>query len=307
MPDQLENNAVLIAGPTASGKSRLALDVAREVNGEIVNADAIQVYKDLNILSARPSQNDVEITPHHLFGVLGGEDRCSAGRWAQLVKVAIDEITSRGRVPIIVGGTGLYFRALTEGLSKMPDVPGEIRTQALERITEIGNEAFRNEIVSFDPAMARLAVGDTQRLLRAWEIYQTSGQPLSSFQEAPKSPVIAMPSAAIVLIPERARLYAKCNNRFDEMMNAGALKEAQKLLSRNLDRDLPVMKALGAAELVSHLCGELTLSDAIELAKRNTRRFAKRQITWFRNQTTTWAQATSSAEAQSKLLASFHT
>jgi len=291
MPDENRRRVFFIAGPTASGKSALALALAGEIGGEIVNADAIQVYRDLEILSARPRAADLALVPHHLFGFLDGSERCSAGRWARKAAVIIDEIGARGRAAIVVGGTGLYFRALEEGLSPVPDVPEAIRTAARRRLEEIGSEAFRLEAFARDPATAKLDRSDTQRLLRAWEVSEATGKPLSSFQALPREPFIPRPAARLVLEPDRDALYSACDIRLERMIEEGALDESRRLLARGLDRSLPVMKALGAAELMSHLRGELTLAAAIALAKQNTRRFVKRQTTWFRHQTPDWPRA----------------
>lgn len=288
MTDGVEKRVVLIAGPTASGKSAAALALAEKTGGEIVNADAIQVYRDLDILSARPRPDDLARAPHHLFGFLDAGVRCSAGMWAREAGAAIAGIHARGRTAIVAGGTGLYFRALTEGLSPMPDVPAEIRKAAQARLDQIGIMAFCAEVVARDPAMARLAPGDAQRLLRAWEVIEATGEPFSSFQNAPRKPLLRAAAAKLVIEPDRETLYAACDARFDLMMEKGALDEARHIASRGLDPDLPAMKALGAAELIAHLKGELSLEDAVVLAKRNTRRFAKRQLTWFRNQTPDW-------------------
>ena len=303
MPDQKADNVVLIAGPTAAGKTALAVDLAREIGGEVVNADAIQVYADLEILSARPSKEEMGGVPHHLFGIFDGAESCSAGKWARLAEEAIRDITSRGKPAIIVGGTGLYFRALEDGLSPIPETPEDVRSEARAYFDAIGAEKFRNEVIASDPRQSHLEQGDTQRLLRAWEIYRATGKPLSSFQDLPRKPIINVARARLVLLPDREALYRKCEARFDAMMAAGALDEAEKLRARNLDLGLPVMKALGAAELMAHLDGEIDLDRAVELIKRNTRRFIKRQLTWFRNQTPDWVTAESHKTAFEKLRA----
>ncbi len=290
MPDQKADNVVFIAGPTAGGKSALALSLAEETGGEIVNADAIQVYADLRILSARPTREEEAVARHHLFGVVDGATRCSAGRWARMAEAAIAEINARGKIAIIVGGTGLYFRALEQGLSEIPEIPEEIRVEARMRAEALGRSRFAAEVVSQDPAMARLAVGDRQRLLRAWEVFRATGERLSDLQKAPGRAIVTRPTARVVLAPERETLYARCDARFDAMLAAGGLDEAKALKERELDPRLPVIKALGAAELIAHLSGETPLEEAVELAKRNTRRFAKRQMTWFRNQTPDWSR-----------------
>lgn len=303
MPDESEAKVIFIAGPTASGKSAAALSLVRRIDAEIVNADAIQVYRDLAVLSARPSTQDMKSAPHHLFGHVDSADRYSAGRWARDAAGEIKKILAKGRRAIVVGGTGLYFRALEEGLSPIPDVPDEIRELARSRLNEIGAAAFRDEVIRRDPAMARLTANDAQRLIRAWEVHEATGERLSDLQNAPRQPLIDSPAARILVEPPRDVLYGNCERRFDEMMRHGALEEARALAERGLDPSLPVMKALGAAELMAHLGGAMTLEDAIALAKQNTRRFAKRQLTWFRNQAADWPRAANASDAVSSGLA----
>jgi tRNA dimethylallyltransferase len=282
--------AILIAGPTASGKSALALALAAEIDAEIVNADALQVYRDLSILSARPSAAEEERAPHHLFGHVDGAVRYSVGGWARDAAAALAAIAARARPAIFVGGTGLYFRALTEGLSEAPDIPPSVRAEAEARLAAIGLAAFRDEVIAIDPAMARLKPGDRQRHSRAWEVHRATGRPLSTFQTG-GAPMIAEPAARIILDPPRAALYRAIEERFDAMLAAGALAEVEALAARRLSPALPVMKAVGVTELLDHLGGRLSLAEAISLAKQSSRRFAKRQMTWFRNQTPDWPRA----------------
>lgn len=289
--------SVLIAGPTASGKSAAAIDIARKLNGEIINADAIQVYRDLEILSARPSTDEVRDMPHHLYGHVDGRARYSVGAWVAAVRAVLAHLAARNRAAIFVGGTGLYFRALTDGLSVIPDIPAQIRRAACARLAEIGIEKLRQEVLDVDPVMARLAPADRQRHLRAWEVHAATGQTLSSFQALETEPVLSAIAARVVLAPARDQLYARCEARFDAMLVAGGRDEAEALNARQLAPDLPVMKALGAAELIAALNGTISDEDAARLAKRNTRRFAKRQLTWFRNQTADWPRAENGAAA----------
>ena len=303
MPDQRLHRTILIAGPTASGKSSLAVRVARAIGAEIVNADAMQVYKDLEILSARPTAQEQADVPHHLFGAIDGATRCSAGRWATLAKEKITDIHQRSAPAIIVGGTGLYFKVLEEGLSPMPAVPEEVRADASARLERLGPEAFHAEVASLDPPMAQLAPGDGQRLKRAWEIFHATGERLSDLQSAPRTPFVDGITARVILAPPRERLYAQIEDRLDTMMLNGGLEEARRLRERGLDPTLPVMKALGAAEFMAALAGDMTEEEAVRLAKRNTRRFAKRQMTWFRNQTADWPVAETVDEAYGLLMA----
>lgn len=281
--------ALIIAGPTASGKSAAALRIARAVGGEVVNADAMQVYAGLRILTARPSPDEEEAVPHHLFGHVDPSDRYSAGRYAEEAAAAIAEIYSRGRVPVIAGGTGLYLKALTEGLSEIPPVPSEAVIEA-EAAWDAEPEAARCALLAADPAMAALDPADRQRHVRAASVLAATGKPLSEWQKIPGRPVLESFRAA-VLCPPREALYDRIEARWDTMIEAGAVREAQALLARGLPPALPAMKTLGLPPLARHLAGEISLETASEAAKRDTRRFAKRQMTWFRGQTRwPWAE-----------------
>jgi tRNA dimethylallyltransferase len=282
--------AVLIAGPTASGKSAAALAIAAASGGEIVNADALQVYRDLKILSARPGALDLAKAPHLLFGHVDGALRYSVGGWARDARAAVADIEARGKRAILVGGTGLYFRAALGGLSEAPAITEEVRRASAERLAEIGLAAFRAEVLAMDPAMARLDPRDAQRHIRAWEVFRACGSRLSVLQAAPGSAIVDEVAARIVIEPDRAGLYAAIDARFGAMLDAGALEEARVLAARQLDPGLPVMKAVGAAELLAHLSGALTLEAATALAVQSTRRLAKRQLTWFRNQAANWTR-----------------
>ena len=284
---------LLIHGPTASGKSALALRVAGAVGGELVNADALQLYSDLTALSARPTPEETAGVPHHLFGVAEGADGWSVGRWARDAGPVIDEIVARGRTAVVVGGTGLYFKALTEGLADIPPTPAAVRVGVGKTFDTLGEARFRELLASVDPvAEARIAPGDRMRLSRAMEVLEATGQPLTAWQAktAPALPADAW--RAVVIEPERDLLYARCDARFETMLERGALDEVRALIARGLDPDLPVMKAVGVRELAAHLRGEISLVEAAELARRETRRYAKRQLTWLRNQTPDWPRIT---------------
>jgi tRNA dimethylallyltransferase len=289
----VETQVVLIAGPTAGGKSALALRLAEELGGEVVNADALQVYRDLRILSARPTAADEARVPHHLYGFVDAAETWSVGKWLRHAQEALARIAARGRPAVVVGGTGLYFRALTQGLADIPAVPEAVRRLARERFDRLGEAAVRQALAKADPAAAaRIAPGDRQRLVRALEVLEATGRPLSAWQAA-TSPAL-QPGAwrAMVVEPPRAELYARCDARFEAMVEAGALEETRALLKRGLDPALPAMKAVGVRELGRHLSGELSLPDAVALARQETRRYAKRQLTWFRNQTPDWPRLT---------------
>ena len=297
-----DERVIFIAGPTASGKSAAALQLAVNVDGEIVNSDAMQVYKDLAILTARPSAEDEARIPHHLYGYLDGAVSSSAGRWADDALAAIKAINAKNKTAILVGGTGLYFKTLEEGLSPIPDIPVAHREKAKARHLELGADKFREEVVAQDPGMAHLPAGDTQRLIRAFEVFDATGKPLTHFQNLPRQPLIDKPMARVVIEPERDALYAQCEARAAAMLDSGGIKEVKTLMERALDPALPLMKALGAPEIMAHLRGEANRAETLALLQQNTRRFAKRQLTWFRNQASDWPRA-SDAESAVALLA----
>lgn len=275
-------DVVCIAGPTASGKSAAALAYASATGGEIVNADAMQVYRDLRIVTARPSREDEERVPHHLYGILDGSCAFSAGRWARMAAQAVSGIRDRGRVPVITGGSGLYFTALLDGLSPVPEIPAAIRRMALDRYRERGKAGFRREVLALDPGMERTA--DPQRLLRAYEVYKQTGKTLSYFRTLPRKPLIQGKVRKIVFDLPRRVLYERCNRRAEEIFDDEGIAEVRALLSRDPDSGMPVMKALGVREIRRFLCGEYTREQALSLLRQNTRRYAKRQMTWFRRQ-----------------------
>jgi tRNA dimethylallyltransferase len=273
----------VIAGPTASGKSALALDLAVRLGGCVINADSMQVYKDLHMLSARPSAHDVSLAPHRLYGILDSHDVCSADRWAEMAAAEIHDCIAHGLLPIVVGGTGLYLRALIDGLSPMPAIPPHIRQETRALLAEVGNARFHALLAERDPASAaRLNVGDSQRLARAFEVFEASGQSIGYWQQQPPDKVINARFFTLVLKPPRDDLYDSINRRFDTMIEYGALHEVRDLLATQAPADAPVMKALGVPELAAHLHGQMSLPDAVTNAKQATRNYAKRQTTWFR-------------------------
>lgn len=283
--DVQHRHVVVIGGPTASGKSGLALDIALARNGTVINADSMQLYAELDVLTARPGAEDLALAPHRLYGVLPAAERGSAARWRDMALAEIAEAHAAGRLPIVVGGTGLYLRTLMEGLSAVPAVPDEVRKAAHARLQDLGGEAFRAELVRRDPASAKLNPGDTTRLTRAWEVLEATGHPLSHWQtQRAEGAPEGLDFSVLVLDPPRDALYANCDRRFRVMMGQGALEEVRRLDALGLDPDLPAMKALGVPELRDHLRGALTLDEAIALAQQSTRRYAKRQVTWFRHQ-----------------------
>jgi tRNA dimethylallyltransferase len=277
---------LVIAGPTASGKSALALELAYLCGGTIINADSLQIYRDLRILTARPDQTAQVRAPHRLYGFLDAGEHGSAARWRALALDEIAEAIRAGRLPILVGGTGLYLRAIKDGLAPVPDIPAEIRQEAIELHRALGGVRFREQLAKLDPQAAqRLFPGDKQRLVRAFEVVRATGVTIGAWQQQSKSET-AYRFGTILLAPPRAELYAACNARFIQMIEAGALAEAKMLAARGLDPSLPAMKAVGLPELLAYLRGDIPPDTAIAAAQRATRRYAKRQVTWFRHQLT---------------------
>lgn len=282
-------DAVLIAGPTASGKSAAALALAELLGGIVVNADSMQVYREARILTARPSIADEARVPHRLYGHVGVDEAYSVARYQADAAAALDAARAALQLPIFVGGTGLYFGALTEGLADIPAVPAAIRTQAKARREEIGTEAFFAELAARDPeAGARLRPGDTQRVLRAYEVFEASGHPLSVWQKAEPlpGPLSGLRCARFVLAPDRAELHRRIDRRFEAMIAAGALDEAAALAG--IDPARPAAKILGLRELSAVRAGTLALPEAIAAAQAASRQYAKRQLTWFRHRMADW-------------------
>jgi tRNA dimethylallyltransferase len=280
---------ILIGGATAGGKSRMALDLARASGGEIVNADSMQIYADLRVLTARPGALDEAEAPHHLFGVADGADVWSAGRWLRAARAVLTQIAGRGRTAIVVGGTGLYLRALTGGLADIPTVPAAVRTNTEARFEALGESGFRAELVKVDPAAAtRIAPGDRQRLIRAMEVYATTGKALSEWRDEASSGTAVQAWRGFIVEPSREEIYRRCDARLAAMVENGALEEVARLMARGLPPSSPILKALGVTPLAAHLRGDLTLAEALARARTDTRRYAKRQLTWFRNQTPDW-------------------
>ena len=266
----------------------MSLKIAEALGGEIVNADSMQVYQDLRVLTARPSVDDEARAPHHLYGMADAAQAWSVGHWLRAAREVLADIASRGRTAVVVGGTGLYFRALTEGLADIPAVPDAIRSAVGDRFDRDGEAAFREALAWVDAtAEARIAPGDRQRLIRAAAVAKASGRPLSAWQAADAGERLS-DYRALVIDPPRDVLYAACDTRLGAMLEQGALEEVRALTARGLVPSLPAMKALGVREFAQHLAGGLGLDEALALARQETRRYAKRQTTWFRNQTPDW-------------------
>ncbi|WP_425450139.1 tRNA (adenosine(37)-N6)-dimethylallyltransferase MiaA [Virgifigura deserti] len=296
---------MVIAGPTASGKSAIGLAVARALDGTIINADSMQVYRELSVLTARPDASDCAAVPHRLYGFLPVAQPYSAALWRERALEEIAAASAAGRLPVVVGGTGLYLRVLMRGLAPVPEIPLAVRAATRAKLADMGGEAFHRELARRDPAMAaRLNPSDRQRLARAWEVLEATGRSLDAWQREPATPTSGSPGASLggapddspgdplgdlqftsfVVAPARAALYAACDARFLRMLDQGALVEAERVDALGLDPQLPAMKALGIPELRRHIHGELTLVEATTAAQQATRRYAKRQMTWFRHQ-----------------------
>jgi len=278
--------AVLIAGPTASGKSALALELALATDGVVINADSMQVYRDLRIITARPTAADEALVPHRLYGHVDAAVNFSAGAWVSDAAKALDGARAQGRLPIFIGGTGLYFKALTAGLAVVPPIPAEVRDDVRARLERNGVEALHAELARRDPpAAGRLNLRDRTRIARALEVIEATGRSLLDWQQEGQPPLLPKDSfRAVFLAPERDELYARIDARFDAMLGAGALREVERLAARHLDPLLPAMKAHGVPALIRHLRGGLSLEEAAGIGRADTRHYAKRQFTWFRHQ-----------------------
>jgi tRNA dimethylallyltransferase len=282
----IRTKPVLIAGPTASGKSALALDLAQRTGGVVINADSMQVYRDLHVLTARPTADEEAAVPHRLYGHVDAAINYSAGAWVTDATKVLAEVRAQDRMPIFVGGSGLYFKALTRGLSAVPPVPPDIRESVRARLDRDGIEALHAELSRRDPAYAeRLKLRDRTRIARALEVIEATGCSLTDWHREGLPPLLPPGElTALFLAPGREALYARIDARFDAMLKAGALEEVAALAARKLDPLLPAMKAHGVPTLMSHLRGELSLEEAATIGRAHTRRYAKRQFTWFRHQ-----------------------
>ena len=282
--------AILIAGPTASGKSGLGLRVAEEVGGVIVNADSMQVYRDLRVITARPTPEEELRVPHRLYGHVDAAENYSVGRWCRDVGEVLQEIAAQGRVPVLVGGTGLYFKALTSGLAAVPPIPADIRERVRGRLQNEGVAPLYAELLERDSVTAlRLMPNDRSRISRALEVVLATGRSLTDWHREGLPPLIDPQHAVKVFLTcERKELVSRIAQRFAGMLRAGALEEVRALAARNLDSTLPAMKAHGVPWLIRHIKGELSLDEAAEGGIMDTRRYAKRQVTWFRNQMPDW-------------------
>lgn len=285
------DTVLIVAGPTAGGKSALALAAARRWNGTVINADSMQIYDGLPVLTAHPSAQEKAEIPHRLYGVLPPAEQCSAARWCDMAQAEIAAAHKAGRLPVVTGGTGFYIKALTEGLSPIPAVPEEIRRQVQADFAARGKEDFAKRLAAKDPVIAaRIDMNNPQRMMRAMEVLEATGDSLAHWQDTAKQGGLDadLRIVTVVLLPERARLYERCDKRFAWMLEQGALEEVRDFAARmdagDIPEDAPLTQALGFAELRRYLAGDLTRGEAEELSCRITRRYAKRQTTWFKNQ-----------------------
>ncbi|TAT84639.1 tRNA (adenosine(37)-N6)-dimethylallyltransferase MiaA [Rhizobium ruizarguesonis] len=279
-------NAILITGPTASGKSALAVELAKRHDGAVVNADSMQVYDTLQVLTARPSEEEMQGVPHHLYGHVPAGAAYSTGAWLRDVSALLPALRAAGRLPVFVGGTGLYFKALTGGLSDMPAIPEALRETLRTRLLEEGLDGLYGELAAADPAMAAsLNRQDGQRIVRALEVVKATGRSIADFQ-GQSGPVIidADEARKIVVLPDRAVLHQRINGRFEKMLQQGAEDEVRALLALDLPAEAPVMKAIGVSQITAMVRGEMTRDEVLEKGAAATRQYAKRQMTWFRNQ-----------------------
>ncbi len=281
---------ILIAGPTASGKSQLAARLAERVGGRIINVDSMQVYRELRILTARPSEAEEALLPHALYGFVPASEAYSAGRFIHDVTAALIEARAAGQRPILVGGTGLYFKALLEGLSPTPPVPDDIRQRWRMREKAEGASSLHSELQRLDPVMAsRLEPNDGQRIVRALEVYEATGRSLAEWQTTPGVPVIRVAAAVkLLMMPSRSELRARVDARFEAMMDMGALDEVRALAELKLSADLPAMRAIGVKPLMQLIAGDVERDVAVEAAKAETRQYLKRQTTWIASHFNSW-------------------
>ena len=282
------NKIILISGPTATGKSSLALKIAKKIDSEIINADSIQLYKDLSILTARPSV-ERETVKHHLYGLLNGDIKWSVGKWLQETKVLIQNIIEKRKIPIIVGGTGFYFKAITDGLSPIPDIDHLVRGELNDLLLKEGLESLYLDLQKVDEAAAeKINPNDKQRIIRALEVYNGTKKRISDYWKMERVKYIDKPTVNFRIEAERRWIYEKCDSRVDNMFREGVIDEVKNLKNKNYSKDSPIFKAIGVEEISSFLDEKISIEEASDLIKFKTHQYAKRQITWINNQMITW-------------------
>ena len=282
------NKIILISGPTATGKSSLALKIAKKIDSEIINADSIQLYKDLSILTARPLVEQ-ETIKHHLYGLLNGDIKWSVGKWLQETKVLIQNIIEKRKIPIIVGGTGLYFKAITDGLSPIPDIDHLVRDKLNDLLLKEGLESLYLDLQKVDEVAAeKINPNDKQRIIRALEVYNGTKKRISDYWKMKRVKYIDKPTVNFSIEAERRWIYEKCDSRVDNMFREGVIDEVKNLKNKNYSKDSPIFKAIGVEEISSFLDEKISIEEASDLIKFKTHQYAKRQITWINNQMITW-------------------
>ncbi|MDA0782761.1 MAG: tRNA (adenosine(37)-N6)-dimethylallyltransferase MiaA [Rickettsiales bacterium] len=297
---QRNKPVIILFGPTASGKSSLAMSVASKIDAVIINCDSKQLYKEIPIITAQPTEDEKNLIPHEMYGVISVSEHCSVGRWLDMVKPVIERAWAKGKIPMLVGGTGMYIKYLTQGIPQMPDIEEKIRQQVRRLVSKEGSEAVYAKLD--DVMRQKLEPSDRQRVARAYEVLLQTGESLAYWQEQPTIPVFN--DAAyhkFFLSPDRQKVYENCNTRFDKMIGEGVLGEMESLQKMNLSEELPSMKSHGVPELLAYLKGDMTIEDAVEQAKKNTRHYIKRQFTWFRGQMSD-AYALKSASPENEMI-----
>jgi len=277
---------IVVMGPTASGKSAVAVELAKKLDGVIINCDSMQVYRDLHVLTARPREDEMEGIPHQLYGVVPASVRFNAAQWVHYAVPEIEGAFNFGKTPILVGGTGFYVKALMEGLSEIPDIPAKVAEAGRQQLAAMGNENFYIDLCRKDPKVKeKLHPSDSQRLLRAWEVMAHTGKSIYDWQSENQAvPPAPYAFKVVTLQPDREWIYERVNTRFDQMLTQGALEEVKALKEQGLDPTLPCMKSIGVPELIQVLEGTMTLTEAADKAKQNSRHYVKRQLTWLRTQ-----------------------
>ena len=277
--------AVIICGPTASGKSEAAVKVAEAFDGVVINADSMQIYQELKYLTARPDDAALAAVPHRLYGTLSVSQACSVGHWLELARQEAARAWDDDQLPVFCGGTGLYLKALVQGIAEVPDIPDSVRKDAEKHLTKVGNETFHQDLLLLDPDAGNIRPSDRQRMVRAWCVKHHTGRSLTEWQKERTEGISNARFLVVQLLPDRSWLYTKSDQRFIAMIEAGAIEEAQSLLIKDMDPVLPGMKAVGLREIAAFLGGRINKDEMIASGQQATRRYAKRQYTWFRNQT----------------------